>query len=147
MSAPHLFEVDGLSFELEQLELPDACRGARLVTDLAGSLLSKPNWGPGEIALAVGQTVDRLPELIDLFAPCCKVEGGEFAQGRKVALKPFVKDAFKGHLDRAVLFVANCIAAEFGDFLEGGLDRLQAGLEDLVRRHPSLKARMPSSGA
>lgn len=136
------FEIDGFSFELRSLPLADACRGARLVSELVGSGLADANF-----AAALGSAIGRLPELVELFAPHCKVEGEGVAGGRKVALKAFVGECFDGHLDRAVLFAANCAAAEFGDFLGAGLERLGSGLAELTAKYPALKAPTPTSGA
>lgn len=136
------FDIDGYSFELRTLDLTDACRGVKLVGELLG-----PAMGAADLTSAISAAVGRLPELIELFTPYCKVQAADVAGGRKVDLKPFRAEVFNGHLDRAVLFAANCAAAEFGDFLGAGLERLSTGLAELAQKYPALRAQTPSSGA
>jgi hypothetical protein len=117
------FEIDGFTFTLRTLKLQDACRGA----ELTGAL----------------NQLSRLPELLKLFAPYCTVEHETVGAGRKVPLDKFLGDVFDGHIDRAMLFAAECSAIEFGDFLGAGQERLKTGLEALAQRYPSLKAHTP----
>ncbi len=134
------FEIDGYEFELRTLALPDACKGVKLV----GQLQSVA--GTGDVVAAITAAVGDLPALLDLFAPHCTVKHPNVGAGRKVALKTFKSEVFDGHLDRALLFAANCAAAEFGDFLGAGLERLGAGLAELAQRYPALKGQSPTSG-
>ncbi len=136
------FKIDGYEFELRTLDLPDACKGVKLVGELVG-----PAMNATDHATAIAGAIGRLPELLDLFVPYCQVRGPGVAEGRRVDLKPYRGDVFNGKLDRAVLFAANCAAAEFGDFLGAGLERLGAGLADLAQRYPSLKVPTRTSGA
>jgi hypothetical protein len=135
------FEIQGFKFDLKTLELPDACKGVQLVSEIVGPAMRAP-----EMATAIGGAMGRLPELLDLFAPYCEVRGPGVAEGRKVPLKSFRSEVFNGRLDLAMLFAANCAAAEFGDFLGAGLERLSAGLAELAPRWPSPKGQSHSSG-
>ncbi len=135
------FEIQGWVFELSHLELPEACRGVELVAGVAGA-----GFGAGSVAAALATSISKLPALVDLFAPCCKVQCEEFHGGKKLPLATFKSEVFSGRLDLAILFAANCAALEFGDFLGEGLSRLQSGLEELLVKFPALKAPTPSSG-
>lgn len=145
MREPTEFEIDGLTFEFRQMPLEQACKALELVSSLAQGALVEGDM-KAKIAGALAGAVGKLPALIDAFVPFCKVEGEGLAAGRRVELKAFKGDAFDGRLDRALLFVSNCAACEFGDFLGEGLERLASGLGALAARYPSLMARIPSSG-
>lgn len=126
------------------MPLDAACAGAELVLDLVRGGLAEGDLR-SRMAAALGQALGMLPKLVATFVPYCKFD--DPASGRRVTLAgAFQKDVFDGHLDRAILFVLNCAAAEFGDFLAEGLDRLTAGLEALLGRYPALMARIPGSG-
>lgn len=146
MREPVEFEIDGVTFEFRQMPLPEACKALELVSSLLeGSL----NGGDvkARIAAALARVIGQLPAMINAFAPYCQVEGEGLAAGRRVKLAgAFQGDVFNGHLDRAILFVANCIAAEFADFLVEGLQRLSTGLLELVGKFPALQAQIPGSG-
>jgi len=145
---PVEFEIDGLTFEFRQMPLDAACAGAELVIDLVRGGLAEGDLRV-RMAAALQLALGKLPKLVATFVPYCKVEdpSGALGAGRRVALAgAFQKEVFDGHLDRAILFVLNCAAAEFGDFLAEGLDRLMAGLEALLGRYPALMARIPGSG-
>lgn len=147
MREPQEFEIDGLTFEFRQMPLDAACAGAELVIDLVrGGLEGQDLRAKMTAALALAMA--KLPKLIDTFTPFVQVEdpSGAIGAGRRVPLKSFRDQAFNGHIDRAILFVLNCAAIEFGDFLGEGVERLAAGVETLLSRYPSLLARIPGSG-
>ncbi len=146
MRDPAEFVIDDLTFEFREMPLSDACKALELVAELVQGALGGEDV-KAAIVGALSKTISKLPALVDAFSPFCKVEGEGLAAGRRVPLKTFQGDAFNGRLDRALLFVANCAACEYSDFLGAGLERLSTGLADLVSRYPSLMARIPSSGA
>lgn len=135
------FEIDGVKFWFRRISLEDGCTGLRMVSEVM-----TPAFNAKDFASALTKSIDQLPKLVDLFVPYCQVEGDGIAAGRKVQLKAFKQDAFAGHLDRALLFVANCAVIEYGDFLGERLAKLGTGLGELVQRFPSLQALIPSSG-
>lgn len=135
------FDIDGVRFWFKRVSLEDGCLGLRMVSEVAAPALNAKDF-----ASALTKSIDQLPKLVNLFAPYCEVQGDGVAAGRKVPLKPFVQDCFAGHLDRALLFVANCAVIEYGDFLGERLTALGRGLGELAERFPALKALTPSSG-
>jgi hypothetical protein len=146
MREPVEFELQGLTFEFSQMPLAKACAALELLSELI-----KGAFVPGgdirqAVAGAFATGVAKLPALIDAYAPFCKVEGERVAAGRKVALKTFQGEVFDGHMDLAILFVANCAAIEHADFLAEGLERIAAGLAELGQRFPSLTERIPGFG-
>lgn len=148
MREPVEFEVDGLTFEFSEMPLPEACRGAELVAELIQASGAQGDIAQ-RVAAAAAKALSKLPDLVKLFAPFCKVEdpSGAIGAGRRIRLAGAVEGmAFNGRIDRAVLFVANCAAAEYSDFLSEGLERVAAGLAELGSRYPSLLARIPGSG-
>ena len=139
------FEFDGLRFEFAEMPLEQTCKGAELVSELiagaqGGSLQER-------VAGAAAKAISKLPALVDIFAPYCKVQGEGVGAGRLVPLAKFKGEAFNGRLDRAILFVAHCAAVEYADFLADGLERVSSGLADLVALYPSLTERLRTSGA
>lgn len=147
MREPVNFTVDGLEFEFSEMPLPETCKGAELVGELLKGAFSAGGDLKLAIAGACSAAISKLPALVELFAPFCKVEHDEVSAGRAVKFtKEFQARAFNGKLDRAILFVANCAAVEYGDFLGAGLERVAAGLGELAQRYPSLTARSHSSG-
>lgn len=138
------FEIDGCRFWFKRVSLEDGCKGLRLMAEIAG-----PALGKGDFAQALTASIDKLPELVRMFAPYTEFQCEDVAStgaGRRVGLAKFTDDLFRGKLDLAVLFVANCAAIEYGDFLGDKLQKLGAGLADLANRFPALKALIPSSG-
>lgn len=133
------FEIDGFAFELSPLELPEACRAARLLTELVGAPLAGGGLTAESAAAALASSFERLPPLVDLFAANCKVQGESVAGGREVPLKTFKSEVFKGKLDRAILFVANCAVVELGDFLGAGLERIGSGLSLILDQNPEIQ--------
>lgn len=140
------FEIDGLTFEFGEMPLPQTCAGAELVSELYLAGSAGGETVPLRIAAGAQRAIGKLPSLMAIFTPFCKVEGEGLAQGKRVKLKAFEGEVFNGRLDRALLFVANCAAVEYGDFLSEGLARVAEGLAELVVRYPSLKAPTPTSG-
>jgi hypothetical protein len=138
------FEVDGLRFEFAEMPLEKTCKGAELVSELVAG--AQGGTLQERVAGAAAKAISKLPALVDIFAPFCKVEGDGVGAGRKVPLGTFKGEVFNGRLDRAILFVAHCAAVEYADFLADGLERVGAGLADLVSQYPSLTARLPTSG-
>jgi hypothetical protein len=136
-----IFQIDDIEFTLKRLPLEDACKGLELVGGIAG-----PAMATNDFVSAITAAVGKLPQLIALFAPHCKVQGEGIGMGGKLPLAKFVNETFNGHLDRAILFAANAAAEEYGDFLGAGIERLSAGLQEMGQRFPSLMARIPSSG-
>jgi uncharacterized membrane protein YgcG len=135
------FEIDGCKFWFKRVSLEDGCKGLRLVSEIVGPALSA-----GDMAQALTASIDKLPQLVTLFAKYTDFQADHAAAGRKVALAKFTDDLFRGRLDLAVLFVANCAVIEYGDFLGERLQRLGDGMADLVNRFPALKALIHSSG-
>ena len=136
MREPQEFEIDGLTFEFRQMPLDAACAGAELVIDLVrGGLEGQDLRAKMTSALALAMA--KLPKLVKTFTPYVRYD--DPASGRRVQFSDaFQKDVFDGHIDRAILFVLNCAAIEFGDFLGEGVERLAAGVEALLSRYPSL---------
>jgi hypothetical protein len=143
---PVEFEVDGLTFEFKQPPLSETCRSLEIVM----AVLDKAGAGgetlQDKLIGALRQSIGKLPELVQMFAAFCKVEGPGIGSGRRVNLPAFAGDVFDGRLDRAVLFVFNCILVEHADFLSEKLDGLAEELGAAVARFPSLTARIRSSG-
>jgi hypothetical protein len=139
------FEVDGLTFEFSEMPLAKTCEGAELVSELYQAGFSGTTV-PERIAAGAQRAIGKLPAMMALFVPFCKVESEGLAQGKRVKLDKFQGDVFNGRIDRALLFVANCAAIEYGDFLSEGLARVALGLAELVERYPSLTPQTPTSG-
>lgn len=137
------FEIAGCKFWFKRLGFEDGCRGVRLVAEVMGPALS----ARGDVAAALTASVDRLPQLVKLFAPYTQVQADDTGAGRKVPLDKFVDDCFRGRLDRAVLYVAHCAVLEFGDyFLVERAESIGTQFSALLERFPSLQALLkPSS--
>lgn len=137
------FQVGDVRFWFKRVSLEDGCLSLRLLGESMGMAAGRTL--PDYVA-ALTRSIDRVPQLVALFAGYCEVEGPGIGAGRRVALKPFIQETFAGHIDRALLFIANCSAIEHADFLDDRLLGLGAGVADLVQRFPALAALIPSSG-
>ena len=137
MREPVDFEVDGHSFEFNEMPLTKSCESLQLVLELTD--------GVGGLAAALGKAIGKLPALVDAFAPFCKVQGPETAD-RQLKVKDVKEALFNGRLERAILFVVNCAVAEHGDFLGAGIERLMSSVKEALEASPALRARLASFG-
>lgn len=97
----HLFEIEGIRFELRTLKVDDACSGMDLMN--------------------ADDSMAKMSKLLKLFAPYCKVSrngDGTFEGGAlMVPLKDFADDLFGGRLDLLIRFNTEAVNLEYGSFL------------------------------
>jgi hypothetical protein len=111
------FSVGDVKFQLEPLKLKQQMKGETIV---CGALLPAiVAFGGGALtASAIADVLkgfDRLPELFDLFVSKAKVD---FNDKGFVALEPFAENVFARRGDLLLGFVAECVALEYGCFLD-----------------------------
>lgn len=113
----HSFEIEGIRFELDHLNVDDACAGLETLGKVMAGSAAAGGFNPFALLSQAGHA----PTLLRLFAPVCKVSrsrDGTFRGGdMMVDLKPFAGDVFRGRADVLVKFLRECVDFEYASFL------------------------------
>lgn len=148
------FEVGGRTYKLSALPLVESLKGQTILT---GGLLTFASGGHAIMkgAIADGSFIrdlviqlDRLPELVQLFAAHCQVNLLETAKkGAKdhwVPLDTFLDTCFARRNVDLLEWLLECVGWQYADFLaEGGLVSLGSRV---AKRYPSLTSLIGGSG-
>lgn len=130
------FEIEGLSFKLEPLKVEQALRGLNI---LMAAILPVASAQAGAKESEDKSTIrdmlagfDRIPELFELFAGSCKVVW----DGKPMPLKAMASNVFERKTSLLLAWLVECIAIEYGDFLEeSGQARLMSMASKLTSRN------------
>lgn len=121
MSEPKVFEVGEYKFIVGKLKVKASLKGLKLVGGVLLPALAEARNAPdGQLGNAVQKAVeslDCLPELLDLFTGVTKFTSP--MRENPTALAPCVEDVFAGYPDHVVLFLVECVQAEYGRFFLG----------------------------
>jgi hypothetical protein len=115
-------EIGDHKFQVSRLKVKDSLRGLKLVGKVLLPAIAEASSAPagqmGDAVTKIVEGLDCLPDLLDLFATCTKVQlaGGT---GSFMGLASVVDDAFGGHPDWVVQFLVECVQIEYGAFLKG----------------------------
>jgi hypothetical protein len=115
----HEFEIDGTTFELTPLKLKQALKAQALLVQVvlpAGAAFAHVAEGIDPAALA---GLERIDELVDLFAGQCKVDWNTGTQTARVPLKSFLDQVFSRRNAAMLAWLATCIDWQFADFFDG----------------------------
>jgi hypothetical protein len=141
------FEIEGVTFRVARLGVDESFAGLELVAQIAGPAFeSFSAGGTAAIVSALAGGLGKIPKLLRVFEASAQVEFLAAATGRKAPFVPLnaVRDeVFGGKPELVILFVANCVANEYGNFLGEGLPKVTASFATLF---PSLTAPTPGSG-
>jgi hypothetical protein len=111
------FMVGDIQFELSPLKLEQQMAGwgilGSVVLPAIGQLASQDMSKDGIASVLAG--VERLPELLKMFAGACKVQWQ--SQGM-VPLTPFLDNVFSRRSDLVLGFLAECVTIEYASFLD-----------------------------
>lgn len=109
------FKVGEYAFELAPLKVKSAMKGWGIV----GSVLLPIFAGEGTFSLqgisGALAGIDRIGELFDLFADVAKVQ---WQANGMVSVKTFADNVFGRRSDLILGFLAECVLAEYGSFLD-----------------------------
>lgn len=115
---PTELEIGDHKFQVSRLKVKDSLRGLKLVGKILMPAFAEASAAPagqlGSALVKVVESLDCLPELLDLFAASSKVQT---TSGSFMSLTPVLDDTFIGHPDHAVQFVVECVQKEYGTFL------------------------------
>lgn len=144
MSEPSKFVIEGREFVLSPLKLKEQMAGWSIVGSILLPIFASGEGLNVEALNRALQSIDRLYELQQMFAAVCVVDwdGGNGAP-KKVPLKTFGDNIFARRSDILLRFVAECVLAEYGSFLD---DRGRSVLSSLEDHFASLTASTGQSG-
>jgi hypothetical protein len=125
----HEFEIAGTRFRLSALKLKAALRGETLVAQSLFPVLAAgvSGFSPESLHNAL-PGLEKLPELVDVFAPVCEVEWpppekrAEGGEPRWVPLSRFLDEVFERRGTLLLAWLLDCIDWQYSDFFgETGL--------------------------
>jgi hypothetical protein len=137
------FELEGRTFTVESLGLDETFVGLEVFGRVAGPAISayllrdesKPEESAADLGKLLGALIQaallnasQIPKLLRLFVKDARFDRSR--DGKMVKLEPFLDEVFGGRVELVVAFLAPCVRAEYGSFLDGdGLASLlsQAG--------------------
>jgi len=119
------FQVGERTFALSPLKVKAQLRAEILLLPILAGLRQG-------ITPDVFASLERLPELVDIYAAKCTVTW----EGRTMPLAPILDNVFARKPTALLTWVAECTAIELGDFLSENGQSLIAGL---ANRFASLK--------
>jgi hypothetical protein len=137
----HEFEIDGTTFELTPLKLKQALKAQALLVQvlLPAALTVAHAVKGGYVDPAALAGLDRVDELVDLFAGVCKVNWNTGTQTARVPLKSFLDQVFSRRNAAMLAWLAACIDWQFADFFDGtGLPLVQQAVNRFVSLLPSI---------
>jgi hypothetical protein len=131
----HEFEIDGTTFELAPLKLKQALKAQALLVQglLPAALTISQAVRGGYVDPAALAGLERIEELVDLFAGQCKVDWNTGTQTARVPLPRFIDLVFSRRNAAMLAWLATCIDWQFADFFDGsGLPLVQQAASRFV---------------
>lgn len=143
MSDTNNFEIDGTKFRQSPLKLKPSLKAEAILINAAlPAMAAGYSLRQGLSAEAIGSLVsglERVEELVEIFASVCKHERG----GSFVELRPFLDPVFERRNAALLAWLIECVAWQFADFFDGSGFRL---LEEKASRFVSLLGSTGESG-
>jgi hypothetical protein len=120
MSDETTFEIGDLSFRLRPLKLKQSLKAEAILAEavlpgiLAAATLKSHGVDSAALRMMIGG-LDRLGELVDIFAAVCDSQRG----GAWVRLATFLDDVFERKNAALLAWLAACVEWQFSDFFDG----------------------------
>lgn len=115
------FTLEGTTFRVDKLKVKASLKGLKLVGGVILPAMAEAKSAPaGQIGNAMQRAIDsldNLPDLLDLFAPVTKYTSE--SRPNPTELGPFIENVFGGRSDLLLLYLYECVSGEYSNYFLG----------------------------